>query len=226
MAELKKFKGVIFDMDGLLVDSERISKEIYRKLFHDLGVELTDEIFSNVLGANRKSEEEYLNKIFGNCEKTSRFFERYPQMLLNAYEEKKIPLKKGAEELLLWLKDNNIPFALATSSPLKSVKAAFSDRKISLNDFTAIVTADDIKESKPNPEIFLTAAKKINCDINDCIVLEDSRNGIKAALNAKAIPIMVIDLYQPDEEIRKKVDFIQNDLNEVLEMFKKLYATN
>lgn len=226
MAELKKFKGVIFDMDGLLVDSERISKEIYRQLFHDLGVELTEEIFSNVLGANRKSEEEFLNKIFGNSEKTTQFFERYPQMLLNAYEEKKIPLKKGAEELLLWLKNNNIPFALATSSPLRSVKAAFSDRKISLNDFTAIVTADDIKESKPNPEIFLTAAKKINCDINDCIVLEDSRNGLKAALNAKAIPIMVVDLYQPDEEIRKKVDFIQNDLNEVLEMFKKLYATN
>ncbi len=226
MNDLKYFKGVIFDMDGLLVDSERFSEQIYREIFTELNAHFDHNVFKNVLGLSRQAESQYLGEIFENPAKVEQFYDLYPKKLYNAYKENKIPLKKGAEQLLFWLKEKNIPFALATSSPLEAVSLAFYNRDISLNDFAAVITADDITESKPDPQIFLKAADKIQCSIKDCIIMEDSYNGIMAAIASGGIPMLVVDLYKPDEEVKRKVKYIKNDLLEVLNLLQETYATN
>ncbi|MDO4377733.1 MAG: HAD family phosphatase [Erysipelotrichia bacterium] len=226
MNDLKCFKGVIFDMDGLLVDSERFSKHLYREIFNDLNVHFDNNIFKNVLGLSRQAESQYLEELFGSATKVEQFYDLYSKKLYDSYKESKIPLKQGAEQLLFWLKEKEIPFALATSSPLGAVKLAFCNRNISLSDFTSVITADDITKSKPDPQIFLKAADKIHCSIEDCVILEDSYNGIMAAIASGGIPMLVIDLYNPDEEVTKKVKYIKNNLSEVLNLLQETYATN
>ncbi len=122
--------------------------------------------------------------------------------------------------MLLWLKEYNIPFALATSSVAEAVELAFNDRKVKLNDFKAIVTGIEVSKSKPDPEIFLKAADKIGVDITDCLVLEDSYSGIMAAMASKATAILVIDTFVPSEQLRKEVGYVFDSLKQVLELVK------
>lgn len=214
------FKGAIFDMDGLLVDSEVAMAEIYEDLFKELDIVLPDEYFNSIMGTNPQYERELMISYLQDEEKVDRFFKLFTERLYQYYREHKIALKKGALELLLWLKQNNIPFALATSSPIETVQLAFSDRQIKLSDFTAIVTGPEVSKSKPDPEIFLKAAQKINIDIKDCLVLEDSYNGIRAAMASKGTAILVIDTFKPTDQLRKEIGYVFNSLVEVLDLIK------
>lgn len=214
------FKGAIFDMDGLLVDSEVSMGEIYEDLFKELDIVLPDEYFNRIMGTNRQYERQLMISYLQDEKKVDKFFELFTERLYQYYRENKIALKKGAQEILLWLKKNNIPFGLATSSPIEAVELAFSDREIKVSDFTAIVTGPEVSKSKPDPEIFLIAAQKINVDIKDCLVLEDSYNGIRAAIASKATPILVIDTFKPSDQLRKEIGYVFNSLVEVLDLIK------
>ncbi len=214
------FKGVIFDMDGLLVDSEKSMTIIYDELFKELDISLPDEYFEGIMGTNRVYERKLMISYVKDEKKVDKFFSRFTERLYQYYRDHKIPLKEGAEELLLWLKEHDIPFALATSSPLEAVELAFTDRKVKISDFKAIVTGTEVSKSKPDPEIFLKAADKIGVDISDCLVLEDSYSGIRAAMAAKATAILVIDTFVPSEQLRKEIGYVFDSLKQVLELIK------
>ena len=127
---------------------------------------------------------------------------------------KGIPLKQGAYEILSYLKNNNYKIALATSASkeraLKQLRYADIEKF-----FDVIVSRDDVKETKPNPDIFLKAAKKLNVNPNECIVIEDSSAGIKAAFNAGMAGIHVVDLKEPDNEIIRNCYKSFNNLNDI-----------
>lgn len=220
-----KFEGIIFDMDGIILDSERYSEKIFEKIFNELNHEFTHELFVRVLGVVPEVENKILHEYFGNKEDVLYFREQFNYLLDKGYEEGKIDLKKGAFELINYLNEKNIPYALATSSSRKRVEMCFNNTKFGSNPFKYVVTGCEVEKSKPEPDIFLKAAELINCDIKKCLIIEDSFNGIKAARASGATTCMIIDIVPPTEELMEKIDMIKEDLFEVKRMIKNTYIT-
>ena len=130
-------------------------------------------------------------------------------------------MKPGVRELLSFLKENNVKTALASSTKVETVTNQLRDAKI-LDYFDVVIGGDMVKNSKPNPEIFLKAAEKLGIDPKEAYIIEDSFNGIKAAHSAKAMPIMVPDMLEPDEEISSLCHKIFKDLIQVRDYFANM----
>lgn len=220
-----KFEGIIFDMDGIILDSERYSEGVFVEIFKDLNKEFTHEIFESVLGVTPERENQILYEYFGSKEDVKYFREKYNALLDEGYREGKIALKKGAYELINYLKEKNIPFALATSSPRERVEVCFNKTKFGYNPFEYIVTGCEVEHSKPAPDIFFKAADLINCDIKKCLIIEDSFNGIRAAHASGATTCMIVDILGPTEELMEKIDMMKEDLFEIKRMIENTYLT-
>jgi deoxyribose-phosphate aldolase len=220
-----KYEGIIFDMDGVILDSERYAEKIFEEIFKELGRQFTHEFFKKVLGVNEEAEDKILYDFFGNQEDVLYCRKKMNFLLDKGYREGKIALKKGAYELINYLKEKNIPFALATSSPRERVERCFNNTRFGANPFKYIVTGCEVENSKPAPDIFLKAAQLINCDIEKCLIIEDSFSGIEAAHAAKATTCMIIDILSPTEELLGKIDMIKEDLFEVKRMIENTFLT-
>ncbi len=176
-----KFKAVIFDMDGVLVDSEPLHVSIETAMIKELNIPLKKELYSKFAGTTSMSlwktliEEFHLDK--NPKELSAESDRRFVDELLNTEQ---IQLFEGAREVLINLNKKGIPIALASSSSRMVVDAVI-DRFNIRQYFNAVITGSDIQNSKPHPEIFLLAAKKLKVAPSDCIVIEDSPNGVKAA---------------------------------------------
>lgn len=202
---MNKIKAVLFDMDGVIFDTEREYLKEWNKIFEKYGYEMKKEIYVSVMGRGRKKVKEIFKENFGDDLPIEEMYIEKDKMLKEAIENNEVPLKQGALELLEFLKKNEYKTALATSAKKDRVKSQVNHAKIN-NLFDAIVCADDIVNSKPNPEIFLKAAEKVNVKPENCIVIEDSEAGIRAAFNAGMIAFHVKDLKEADESIIKYCD--------------------
>lgn len=202
---MNKIKAVLFDMDGVIFDTEREYLQEWNKIFEKYGYEMKKEIYVSVMGRGRKKVKEIFKENFGNDLPIEEMYIEKDKMLKETIENNKVPLKQGALELLEFLKKNEYKTALATSAKKDRVKSQVTNAKIN-NLFDAIVCADDIVNSKPDPEIFLKAAEKVNIKPENCIVIEDSEAGIRAAFNAGMIAFHVKDLKEADENIMKYCD--------------------
>ena len=202
---MNKIKAVLFDMDGVIFDTEREYLQEWNKIFEKYGYEMKKEIYVSVMGRGRKKVKEIFKENFGNDLPIEKMYIEKDKMLKEAIENNKVPLKQGALELLEFLKKNGYKTALATSAKKDRVKSQVTHAKIN-NLFDAIVCADDIVNSKPDPEIFLKAAEKVNIKPENCVVIEDSEAGIRAAFNAGMIAFHVKDLKEADENIMKYCD--------------------
>jgi len=202
---MNKIKAVLFDMDGVIFDTEREYLKEWNKIFEKYGYEMKKEIYVSVMGRGRKKVKEIFKENFGDDLPIEEMYIEKDIMLKEAIENNEVPLKQGALELLEFLKKNEYKTALATSAKKDRVKSQVNHAKIN-NLFDAIVCADDIVNSKPNPEIFLKAAEKVNVKPENCIVIEDSEAGIRAAFNAGMIAFHVKDLKEADENIMKYCD--------------------
>lgn len=178
--------AVIFDMDGVIIDSEPIHIQQNYEIFKEMGKELSKEVNYTLIGTNSKFKWEKLKRIYDlpytvdDLIKLDRDF--YFKHLVKAKDDLN-PIE-GVRELIANLSNNGLKLALASSSPvdvIKIVLEAFNIEKY----FSEIVSGDFVKKSKPEPDIFIYAADKIKSDYKDCIVVEDSNNGIIAAKAAK-----------------------------------------
>ena len=181
---MNKIKAVLFDMDGVIFDTEREYLKEWEAIFKKYGYKMKKEIYISVMGRGRKKVKEIFKEKFGEDLPIDKMYIEKDKMLKKAVENNKVPLKEGALELLEFLKENGYKIALATSAKRERVKIQVSHAKIE-NIFDAIVCSEDITNSKPDPEIFLKAAEKVCVNPENCIVIEDSEAGIKAAFNAK-----------------------------------------
>ena len=202
---MNKIKAVLFDMDGVIFDTEREYLKEWNKIFEKYGYEMKKEIYVSVMGRGRKKVKEIFKENFGDDLPIEEMYIEKDKMLKEAIENNEVPLKQGALELLEFLKKNEYKTALATSAKKDRVKSQVNHAKIN-NLFDAIVCADDIVNSKPEPEIFLKAAEKVNVKPENCIVIEDSEAGIRAAFDAGMIAFHVKDLKEADENIMKYCD--------------------
>lgn len=179
-----RIEAVIFDMDGVLVDSEPLHREIGHRMLAELGITATRDVFNRFTGITTRSMmrtlvDEY--KLNLDPELLTRQYNS--QFLEGIKTSHGLKLFKGVEAVLSELKSQGVPIALASSSTRQCIEEILKRFGIS-KYFNVIVSGDDVINSKPHPEIFLLAAERLYANPNVCAVIEDSTNGVTAALSA------------------------------------------
>lgn len=209
-------KAVIFDMDGVIFDTERVYLEIWQSVFEKYGYKMTKELYITVMGTGRKNVIKTFLENFGDDLPIEKMYEEKDNQLFYIIENQGIPLKKGVKELFSMLKEKNYKIALATSAKRDRVEKQIKDKWLK-ESFDAIVCGDDVEKGKPSPDIFLKAAKEIDVEAKDCFVVEDSPAGIKAAFSGGMKGIHVEDLKVADEDILKYCEKNFKNLQEIKE---------
>ena len=206
--------AVIFDLDGLLADTEIISLKVYQELLKDFGIPFTEETYSREYSGHR--EEENVQRFLDtydlpwNFDQTlDKVYELEAQILAQG-----VNLKKGAKNLLTYLQKEGVPIALATSSVESRARMILDGNGI-LSLFDHLVFAKDVKRSKPYPDIFLKACSDLNVLPENCLVLEDSEAGIEAASRAGIPVICIPDLKIPAQSFLNKTEQVFQDLDDV-----------
>lgn len=219
---MKKIKAVIFDMDGVLIDSETIEKKNMIKSAKMNSLPFEDEFFEIFLGCNDEMSYRLLLDRYKDSKIVDKYLSDLEHLQAKEYKEGNIKLKHGTREIIDYLRNNNIPFALATGSSYKYVELDFLQNGYDKIPFDYVVTGDEIINSKPNPEIFIKAANLMNIDIIDCLVVEDSPKGIEAAYSSGAQSCFVPDLVKTNQNILSKATFHKNNLLEVIQLIETL----
>lgn len=212
-------KAVIFDMDGLMIDSERVTYNEYVKKLAQLGHhDFTEELYRNCLGKNKQ----------GICQV---FIDHYGQdfpmdevwddvhVWIDESLRQYVPKKKGLVELLEYLKANNYKTIVATSSGRARVDEILKNADLTKH-FDDTICGDEVTHGKPHPEIFLTACQKLDVKPEEALVLEDSEAGILAAYDGRIDVICVPDMKYPEPQFVEKVTKIVDSLDEVIDYLK------
>ncbi len=223
MALPRPVKAVVFDMDGLLVDSEVVYCEALTAQAAEMGYELTLPVLKTMIGTTWAGSSEILRAHFGPAFDTvmlrDRSVERFYELA-----KAKIALKSGVLELLEHLEAAAIPRAIATSSQRRDVEHHLHGHGL-WERFQAIVAHGDYARGKPHPDPYLTAAERLGMDPAECLALEDSHNGVRAAAAAGMMTIMVPDMLDPTEEMHSLCVRIAADLHEVRALLEAQAAT-
>lgn len=213
----KDIKAFIFDMDGLLIDSERIVKISWDMAGKDLGYEHFGDHIMNTLGMNHKRRIQYFYDACGNDFPMELFDELETKYFWEIANTEGIPLKKGARELLQAISEKGYKIGLATSSRSGYAIPILEKHQV-MQYFDGAVYGNMITHSKPDPEIYLKAAQVLGVAPEYCIGVEDASNGIRSACAAGMRVILVPDLAMPSPEIQKMVYKQYESLDEIIEM--------
>ena len=193
-------EAVIFDMDGLLLDTEGPSKEAWQRAAREIGEEIDDEMIREMVGRHIDDCIDRLSRKLNRDLRTENFLEKVDDIYFANFMRNGIGVKKGAFDLLDSLKKRNVPRAVATST-----EKQIAPRKLRLAEldhyFEVIVSGCDVDQSKPAPDIFFRTADQIGVAPEKCVVLEDSYNGVRAAHAAGMTPIMIPDTLPPTPEM-------------------------
>lgn len=203
--------AILFDMDGLIFDTEALKYRAWDKAGLEMGyTDFGKNLYPN-LGSNR--DREYFAETYGKDFPYDEFVQRYETIIEEELRTKGMPQKPGLIPLLQYLKKNNYQLAIATSSDRALTKRHLTQAGIE-SYFSQIICGDMITHSKPDPEIYLKACEALDVSPEHALVLEDSRNGIRAALAAKIPVIMIPDLLKdfPEEEpfLAAKLDSLKD----------------
>ena len=213
-------KAVIFDMDGVIFDSERLVLEGWLELGKKYGIPDIDKVFPKCIGSNAVASKQIFLDYYGEDFPYDTYKQETSADYHAKYDGGRLPMKRGIKELLQFLKENGYHIGLASSTRYEVVRQQLEDAGI-LPYFETLTCGDMVKKSKPEPDIFLKAAETLGVHPQDCIVIEDSYNGIRAASRACMFPIMVPDMIAPDEEMEQLAKAIFSNLNEVREFLEK-----
>jgi len=197
-----KTRGLLFDMDGVLVDTEKLYNRFWREAAADFGFEMTAEDALHLRAANPEVATAYLKTRFGDGFDYAKTKQHRRELMRDYVDRNGVEPKKGARELLPWLRQNGYRSALATASPMERVEKYLAAVGI-LDCFDAFVCGPDVVKGKPEPDIYLAAAGKLGLRPEECMALEDSPSGILAAVRAGCRTVCIPDLDRPDAETQK-----------------------
>lgn len=216
---MRDFEAVIFDMDGLLLDSEKLALETFRETCVTFNLGDQSNLFVQSVGTNMELGKSIL-KIglmgIAGFEQFEEFNAAWGDAYGKVTRERPVPLMSGVEELLRHIESIGVPMAVATSTITDHAQEKLGSSGI-LDFFDAIIGGDQVRQSKPAPGIYLKAAFELSSDPNKCLAFEDSANGVKAALAAGMTVVQIPDLVQPDEELLKMGHIVLGNLAEVLD---------
>ncbi len=212
--------NVIFDMDGVLFDTERVYAEIYEEVAHEWGLGDVREAVLGCIGRNANDSRAF----FVSCVGEDFPYDEYVRETISRYKAKEeregFPMKKGVRELLSYLKEENCRIGLASSTRREKV-LSYIERAGIADYFQVVIGGDMVEHSKPEPDIYLIACRELGTKPEETYAIEDSPNGIRAAFAAGMKAIMVPDMIQPEEEIKKMACHICRDLLETKEYLEK-----
>lgn len=200
MLPLPPVHAVIFDMDGLLLDSERLALAVVAEAAAELGLPWRPEVGLSMVGLNSRDSPEMIRRHLGADYPVEALYAVFGRRYEAAIQAGLISAKPGAAELLDHLDLLGLPRMVATSTRRSRAEAKLAGVGL-LARFDGLVCGDEVSRGKPDPEIFLAAAQRLGVPPAACLVLEDSNAGIRGALAAGMIPVMVPDLLQPAEDV-------------------------
>ena len=206
------FDGALFDMDGLVLDTEKVYHKVWKDAGKAYGYDVTEEMVSSLMGGGYDNTKAMFERIFGKDFPFDKVRKLRTEMLEEVFRKEPPEVKPGFKELISYLKETGRKTALATSTERERAMRLLASAGILEDTFDETVCGDEVSESKPNPEIFIKAAKKIGVPVSKCLIFEDSFNGIRAAHAAGAMPIMVPDTVLPTEEIKSLCFRVQKTL--------------
>ena len=214
-------KAIIFDMDGLMIDSERVTFECYQERLKDMNLTMDEEFYKTLLGKPIKGIYQRFYDVYGNDFPIQNVIQDVHQLMAERFETEGVPVKKGLVELLHYLKDNNYKTIVATSSNRDRVDKILAQAKIP-EFFDDSICGDEVTKGKPNPEVFLKSCQKLGVNVDEAIVLEDSEAGIQASYDANIKVICIPDMKYPEKQYEEKTFKILKDLTEVTAYLKSL----
>ncbi|MBI4596543.1 MAG: HAD family phosphatase [Candidatus Tectomicrobia bacterium] len=214
------FSAVIFDMDGLMLDTERLARRAWEQAMAEWGYVIPETLYLKVVGQTTRSTQKIFQESFGPDLPIEAITER-SHYLETAMAQKGIPIKPGLLELLDQLEQWEIHKAVGSSSSRRFVLHKLTQVGLA-HRFEVIVGGDEVLHGKPEPDIFLAVAHRLQVPAETCIVLEDSEAGVKAAYTAGMVPLMVPDLKPPTSEIRQLANRIFPSLHEVRGFLRQL----
>ncbi|MDO4624564.1 MAG: HAD family phosphatase [Enterococcus hirae] len=216
------YKAVIFDMDGLLFDTEIVYYEASQMVADQMGFPYDKELYLKYLGVSDEEVWANYHQIFASFGKNN-----VQKFINDAYEETirrfslgAVQLKPGVIELLDFLEEHRIPKVVASSNQRHIIELLLEKNQLT-NYFETIVSVENVKRAKPDPEIFLLAHEYLRTKKQETLVLEDSKNGILAAASAEIPVIMIPDLLAPSEDLQQKTLAVLSSLHEVPGYLKK-----
>ena len=209
-SRLAPFEAAIFDMDGTLLDTEAVFRDIVFDVCTDLGFEMTHDVHRSMVGSSHERTQQLLVESYGVAFPYALFDEKC-RVIMRERSHGGVPVKAGALEFITELRARGIPTAVATSSRNPHAQHHLSAAGL-LDLFETVVTRDDVVNPKPHPEPYLTAARRLGVDPTRCLALEDSHAGVRAAHAAGMQTVMVPDLVGPSDEIHALGVFIMDSL--------------
>ena len=214
----KPVEAVLFDMDGLLIDTEAVYIDAYGAAAQAMGVEMSLALCHSMIGVPSRECKAMIQDHFGADFRLDHFeghFYRHASRRLDAH----VPVKPGAAEILEYLAGRGLPLAIATSSGIQTVQRHLGSAGL-LGRFKAIATRYDVERGKPHPDVYLEAARRLGVAPERCIAFEDSNVGLTAAHAAGTMAIMVPDIVPPSPEVLPKCLKVVPDLHAALKLLQ------
>lgn len=224
LSDGRRYSAIIFDMDGLMLDTEMIERVVWQQATRELQCSMDDADFALLVGRMERDVKGILANLWSQRGEYPHLFDDILNLKKQYFQtyiaEKGIPTKQGLLELLSWVKETKLPCAIASSSRHELVMERLTVAKLDTATFDVIIGGDEVKHGKPAPDIFLLAAQRLNVPPQECLVLEDSDSGIRAAHAAGMIPLMIPDplirLADPPADILERVYRKFDSLTDVL----------
>ena len=215
MSTIKNAKAFIFDLDGTLIDTEKIYRIIWPQAVKELGFEFSDERFLSLRSLGRPFAPAKFKEWFGD-EFDYDKARKIRKGLFDKYiDEHGIQLKPGAIELLAFLHRNNIITAIATATDIERANEYLAMTGLS-GYFDKVISATMVPEGKPSPHVYRYACEQLGLNPSECVAVEDAPNGIRSAYSAGLNVIMVPDLTEPDDELKVMLTIKANSLKDIM----------
>ncbi|MDE6781598.1 MAG: HAD family phosphatase [Ruminococcus sp.] len=216
----RNINGAVFDMDGLMLDTEKLLVRFWREAAAEYGYNMTNENVYEIRSLSRKYSIPLLKGIFGEEFPFSEVRKRRIVLMNDYIDRYGFEVKKGLYELLDYLKNNSYRIAVATATDRERAESYL--KKIDVYKyFDAVICGDMVVKGKPEPDIYLTASGELGLPPAECAAFEDSPNGIKSAYAAGCKVIMIPDLTQPDDDIKPLLSGVYESLDKAVEFFER-----
>ncbi|MFN7222133.1 MAG: HAD family hydrolase [Burkholderiales bacterium] len=208
-------RAAVFDMDGLLIDSERSIMTAWLEVARDMGVALSEHEYRKVIGRTARESDDVLVEAFGGQEDFASAQTNVQRILDVRFSSAGFAAKAGAKELLSALTARGVPCAVASSSSRLEIENRLKAAGV-MQHFSAIAGGDEVLRGKPDPSVYLLAASRLGVQAVSCVAFEDSHNGACAALASGAALVIVPDLVQPLPEVEFRSLCVLGSLNEAV----------
>ncbi len=216
-------EAVIFDMDGLLFDTEKLCMEMWQEQGKKEGYSFSNELFYRCIGRNNKDTKQIVTENLGENFPYEDFRKKASSAMRDHMDKAGPPKKQGVNEIFSFLSEHGIKIALATSTSREN--ATWMIKKAGLFDFfNAFAFGNEVEHGKPEPDIFLHAAGLLHVNPDNCVVYEDSEAGLRAAYSAGMKSVFIKDLLDPPEEVLSKVWKSCKTLDESITVLKSVIS--